>query len=55
MSVDIILCVMPKVEPDAPTAGVGVLKAHLTEAGITSEVVDLNIQLFRYLEFSPNI
>lgn len=50
MSVDIILCVMPKVEPDAPTAGVGVLKAHLTEAGITSEVVDLNIQLFRYLE-----
>ena len=48
--IDILLCVMPKVEPDAPTAGVGVLKAHLTQEGFTSEVLDLNIDLFKYLK-----
>jgi hypothetical protein len=47
---DIILCVMPKVEPDAPTAGPGVLKAHLLEEGFTAEVVDLNIKLFNSLQ-----
>lgn len=47
---DIVLCVMPLVAPDAPTAGVGVLKSHLLEAGYTADVVDLNIWLFKYLK-----
>lgn len=50
MSLDILLCVMPLVEVDAPTAGVGVLKAHLREAGYTAEVIDFNIKLYRGLE-----
>lgn len=50
MSVDIIICVMPMVQPDAPTAGPGVLKAHLKDAGFDAEVLDLNIKLYRYLE-----
>ena len=47
---DIVLCVMPMTQPNAPTAGAGVLKAHLLESGFEAEVVDLNIELFRYLE-----
>jgi hypothetical protein len=50
MSLDIILCVMPKVEPDAPTAGPGVLKSHLLQEGYKAEVVDLNIKLYKALE-----
>ena len=50
MSLDIILCVMPLVEVDSPTAGPGVLKAHLQEEGFTAEVIDLNIKLYRGLE-----
>lgn len=50
MSLDILLCVMPLVEVDAPTAGAGVLKAHLIEAGYNAEVIDLNIKLYRELE-----
>ena len=41
---------MPLVAPDAPTAGVGVLKAHLLQAGYKADVVDLNIWLFKYLK-----
>lgn len=41
---------MPMVEPDAPTAGVGVLKAHLQQEGYKAEVVDLNIWLFNKLK-----
>ena len=48
---DIILCVMPMVEPDAPTAGVGVLKSHLQKEGFSSEVLDLNIWLFNWVIF----
>jgi len=47
---DILLCIMPRVEPNAPTAGAGVLKAHLLEEGFSAEVVDLNIDLYRFLE-----
>ena len=50
MSLDILLCVMPLVEVDAPTAGPGVLKAHLQKEGFTAEVIDFNIKLFRELE-----
>lgn len=47
---DMVLCVMPLVAPDAPTAGAGVLKAHLLAEGYDADVVDLNIWLYRYLE-----
>lgn len=47
---DILLCVMPLVEVDAPTAGPGVLKAHLLQEGYNAEVIDLNIKLYRGLE-----
>lgn len=47
---DMILCVMPMIEPDAPTAGAGVLKAHLEKEGYKAEVIDLNIRLYRFLE-----
>jgi hypothetical protein len=47
---DILLCIMPRVEPNAPTAGAGVLKAHLIQEGYDATVLDLNIDLYRYLE-----
>ena len=47
---DILLCVMPRVEPNAPTAGAGVLKAHLLDAGYDATVLDLNIDLYKHLK-----
>lgn len=47
---DILLCIMPRVEPNAPTAGAGVLKAHLLEAGYDATVLDLNIDLYQHLK-----
>lgn len=47
---DILLCIMPRVEPYAPTAGAGVLKAHLIEEGYDATVLDLNIDLYKYLD-----
>ena len=49
---DIIICVIPKIMPDAPTVGPAVLKAHLQDAGFTCEVIDLNVKL--YNEFLKN-
>ena len=43
---DIIICVIPKIMPDAPTVGPAVLKAHLQDAGFTCEVIDLNVKLY---------
>src|SRR6056300_1811958 len=45
-NLDMLLCIVPKILPDAPTVGPGVLKAHLLEAGYSCEVVDLNIKLY---------
>lgn len=50
MSLDILLCVMPRVEPYAPTAGAGVLKAHLLQEGYNAKVLDLNIDLYNHLK-----
>jgi anaerobic magnesium-protoporphyrin IX monomethyl ester cyclase len=52
--VDILLLVMPMLEPDAPTAGVGVIKAHLKANGFHAEVFDVNIDLFQELQSRGN-
>ena len=43
---DILICIVPKILPDAPTVGPAVLKAHLQDAGFTCEVIDLNVKLY---------
>lgn len=43
---DMLICVVPKIFPDAPTVGPAVLKAHLIAAGFSCEVIDLNVKLY---------
>ena len=43
---DMLICIIPKINPDAPTVGPAVLKSHLLSAGFSCEVMDLNVQLF---------
>lgn len=43
---DMLICIIPKILPDAPTVGPAVLKAHIEDAGFTCEVMDLNIKLY---------
>lgn len=50
--VDIVLCIIPKLEPDAPTAGPAVLKSRIKAAGFSCEVLDLNIKLYNSLRES---
>ena len=45
-----LLCIIPKINPDAPTVGPAVLKATLEKAGYSCKVLDLNIRLFREFE-----
>lgn len=47
---DILICILPKVSPDAPTAGPSLLKSHCQAAGFTCEVVDLNIKLYNAIK-----
>ena len=47
---DIVICIVPKINPDAPTVGPAVLKAHCESAGFSCKVVDFNIRLFNALE-----
>ena len=47
---DMLLCIVPKINPDAPTVGPAVLKSHLAAEGFSCEVMDLNILLFREFE-----
>lgn len=47
---DILICILPKLEPKAPTVGPNLLKSHLREAGYSCHVHDLNIELYRALE-----
>lgn len=49
-NLDMLICIVPKINPDAPTVGPAILKAHLMEAGFTCEVLDLNIKLFNALK-----
>ena len=43
---DILIAIVPKINPDAPTVGPALLKTHIQDAGFTCEVIDLNIKLF---------
>lgn len=47
---DMLICIVPKIRPDAPTIGPSLLKSHLQQAGFTCEVLDLNIKLFNALK-----
>ena len=47
---DIVICILPKIDPDAPTVGPAVLKSHLEQEGFSCTVLDFNIELYRYLE-----
>jgi radical SAM superfamily enzyme YgiQ (UPF0313 family) len=48
--IDIVICILPKINPDAPTVGPAVLKSHLMSNGFTCRVLDLNIDLFNFLK-----
>lgn len=47
---DMIICIVPKINPDAPTVGPAILKAHLINEGFTCEVMDLNVKLYNELK-----
>jgi radical SAM superfamily enzyme YgiQ (UPF0313 family) len=47
---DMLIAVVPKINPDAPTVGPAVLKSHLIAEGFTCEVVDFNVKLFTELK-----
>ena len=47
---DILICIVPKIRPDAPTIGPSILKSHLQEAGFSCEVLDLNVKLYNALK-----
>lgn len=50
--IDILFIIPGRINPDAPTPGVGILKSHLKNNGFKSKVIDLNIELFHYLKDS---
>lgn len=47
---DIILCILPKIETDAPTVGPAILKSHCISAGFSCQIRDLNIELYNHLQ-----
>ena len=47
---DILIAIVPKINPDAPTVGPALLKSHLMDAGFTCDVVDFNVKLFTELK-----
>tara|TARA_R110000868_G_scaffold1415_4_gene11071 strand:+ start:9668 stop:11212 length:1545 start_codon:yes stop_codon:yes gene_type:complete len=47
---DIVICIIPKLDPIAPTVGPAALKAHLQSAGYSCRVIDYNVQLYNYLQ-----
>jgi radical SAM superfamily enzyme YgiQ (UPF0313 family) len=47
---DIVISIVPKIDPYAPTVGPAALKAHLQDAGYSCTVIDHNIRLYNYLE-----
>ena len=48
-SLDMLFIISGKIRPDSPTAGAGVLKAHLASHGIDSKIIDFNIELYNYV------
>jgi len=49
-NLDMLICIVPKLMPDAPTVGPAILKSNLLEAGYTCEIIDLNVKLFNELK-----
>ena len=47
---DIVFCIIPKIEPYAPTTGPALLKAHCEAAGFSACVKDYNIDLYNFLK-----
>lgn len=47
---DILICIIPKIEPLAPTVGPALLKTCLEQHGFTATVRDLNIELYQHLK-----
>jgi radical SAM superfamily enzyme YgiQ (UPF0313 family) len=47
---DIVICIVPKVEPVAPTVGPALLKAILMQEGFSCSVIDFNISLFNEMQ-----
>ena len=47
---DLVISIVPKLDPYAPTVGPAALKAHLQDAGYSCTVIDHNVRLYNYLE-----
>ena len=43
---DIVICILPKIEPRAPSVGPSILKSHCIAAGFSCKVIDFNIELY---------
>ena len=50
---DIVFCILPKLDPQAPSVGPAVLKSHCVAAGFSCKVVDFNVEL--YNSSSPEV
>lgn len=48
--VDIAICILPKVLPDAPTVGPSLLKSHIEDSGFSCKVLDFNVELYNFLK-----
>lgn len=48
--IDIAICIVPKIDPYAPTAGPSALKAQLESEGFSCKVLDFNIDLYNFLD-----
>ena len=49
LPLDILFIISGKIRPDSPTAGVGVLKSHLASNGMSSKIIDFNIDLYNHV------
>ena len=47
---DIVIGIIPKIEPYAPTTGPALLKAHCEAEGFSARLIDYNLRLYRYLQ-----
>jgi radical SAM superfamily enzyme YgiQ (UPF0313 family) len=50
---DLVICILPKLEPHAPSVGPAILKSHCIAAGFACKVIDFNIEL--YTSSSPEV
>lgn len=47
---DILIAIMPKIDPYGPTTGPAGLKSYIAQYGYTSKIIDLNIDLYNWLD-----